>query len=192
MATMGMRATVSIIFVIALGYGLWRFWRARTSAAPKDRNAGFRPHIGFTQLDGMQSLALLLENESPNNVWAEEIEIFLSDLHAEEQTAEPTLRRVQKIRQGVPPDDVLPISLCEAIYKAAGDPQRRYSCVLSSILRYRIGEQQFEKKMETYRVEMLGLTFSSMRRERKPVPPLPHIQPQNQPADTSALAGKVK
>lgn len=188
---MGMRA-VSIVFVMVLSYSVWRLGRGRRSTAQKDRDAGFRPHIGFTRLDGMQSLALLLENESPNNVWAEEIEIFLSDLHAEEQTAEPTLRGVQKIRQGVPPDDALPISLCESIYKVAGDPQLRYSCVLSSVLRYRIGEQQFEKQMETYRVEMLGLTFSSMRRERKPPHPLPSIQPQSQPQETSALAGKLK
>lgn len=192
MARMGMRATVSFVFAIVLGYSLWRFWRGRMSAAPNDWSEGFRPYIGFTELDGMQSLALLLENGSPNDIWAEEIEIFLSDLHAEQQTAEPTLHRTQKIRQSVLPDDVLPVSLCETIYKAAGDPQLRYSCVLSSVLRYRVGERQLEKKMQTYKVEMLGLTFSSMRRERKPAHALPSIQPEKQSRDTSVLTAKLK
>lgn len=193
MARMGMRATVSLVFVIVLGYSLWRFWRGRKGAPGKDQSAGFHPHIGFTELDGMQSLALLLENSSQRDAWAEEIEIFLSDLCAEEQTAKPTLHRIHKIRQMVPSDDLLPISLCEAIYNAAGDPQLRYSCVLSSVLRYRIGEWQFEKRMETYRVEMLGLTFSAMRRERKPVQPFSaEGKSPDQSSDAPVVAGRLK
>jgi hypothetical protein len=75
------------------------------------------------------------------------------------------------------------------IYKAAGNPQRRYSCVLSSVLRYRIGEEQFEKKMETYRLRMLGLTASGISREREPVHP---IQAQDKSLDVPALATKLK
>jgi len=190
---MGMRATVSLVFVIVLGCSLWRFWRGRRGAPGKDQNAGFRPHIGFTKLDGMQSLALLLENNSPRDAWAEEIEIFLSDLRAEEQPAKPTLHQIHKIRQLVPSEDLLPISLCEAIYRAAGDPQLRYSCVLSSVLRYRIGGRQFEKKMETYKVEMLGLTFSEMRRERKPVQSFsPEGKSPEHSSDAPALANRLK
>ena len=51
----------------------------------------------------MASLSLLLANESDTYVWAEEIEIFLSGLSAEEQTAEPSCREIQKIRQMVAP-----------------------------------------------------------------------------------------
>lgn len=190
---MGMRATVSLVFVIVLGYSLWRFWKGRRGARRNDQSAGFRPHIGFTELDGMQALALLLENKSKRDAWAEEIEIFLSDLRAEEQTAKPTLHNIHKIRQIVPPDDLLPISLCEPIYKAAGDPQLRYSCVLSSVLRYRIGGRQFEKRMETYRVEMLGLTFSEMRKERKPAQSFsPEGKSPDHSSDTPELANRLK
>lgn len=187
---MGLRATAFLIFIlIVVGYSLFRHWRARKAATSPDHPSGFRPHIGFTELDGMQSLALILENKSHTDIWAEEIEISLSDLQAEEQTAEPSFHQIQKIRQMVPSDDLLPISLCEAIYKAAGDPQLRYSCVLSSVLRYRVGEQQLEKRMQSYRVEMLGLTFSDMKRERKPVDPLPS---PDKPHDTPALTGGRK
>ncbi len=170
-----LRAIFLLVFAIPTGYAALRIWRHRYDRNPMDRSAGFRPRIGFTSLDGMASLSLLLANGSRNYVWVEEIEIFLSSLSADEQTAKPTYRGIQKIRQMVRSGDMLPISLSEVIYKAAGDPQRKYSCVLSSLLRYRIDAEQFEKKMENYRVHMIGLTASGIHRERKPVPhsPLP-------------------
>jgi hypothetical protein len=164
------RTIFLLAFVIALGYAVVRVWRRKNNRDAVDGESGFRPEIGFTRLDGMVSLSLLLENESDKYVWAEEIEIFLCDLRAEEQATEPAHRGIQKIRQMVLSGDTLPISLCEAIYKAAGNPQRKYSCVMSSVLRYRIGEERFEKNMENYRIRMMGLTVSSIHRERKPVP----------------------
>jgi len=184
-----MRATFLLVFAIALGYSVLRFWRWRSGPDPTDRSAGFRPRIGFSRLDGMESLSLLLANESKMNVWAEELEIFLSGLSAEEQTAEPSFHEIQKIRQMVPSGDMQPISLSQVIYKAAGDPQRKYSCVLSSVLRYRIGEERFEKKMENYRLRMLGLTASGIQRERKPVQP---FQPLHKSQDVPAVAAGLK
>ena len=184
-----MRATFLLVFAIALGYVALRAWRRRNGSDPTDRSAGFRPRLGFTRLDGMASLSLLLANESKKYVWAEEIEIFLSRLSAEEQTAQPSFHEIQKIRQMIIPGDTSPISISEVIYKAAGDPQRKYSCVLSSILRYRIGEEQFEKKMENYRLQMLGLTASGIQRERKPVPP---FQPLNKSQDVPTIVSGLK
>jgi hypothetical protein len=166
-----MRYGFLLAFIIVLGYIAHRIWRRRKVPDQMDKRDRFRPRIGFSRLDGMESLSLLLENGSEEYVWAEEIEIFLSGLRADDQTAEPSLHEVRKIRQMVRSGDTLPISLCEVIYKAAGDPQRRYSCVLSSVLRYRIGEEMFEKRMENYRLQMMGLTASSAHRERKPVQP---------------------
>ncbi len=184
-----LRATFLLVFAIALVYTVLHFWRRRNVPDPMDRSAGFRPRIGFTRLDGMESLSLLLANGSKEYVWAEEIEIFLSGLSADQQTAEPTCREIQKIRQMVRSGDMLPISLSEVIYKAAGDPQRKYSCVLSSVLRYRIGEEPFEKKMENYRLRMMGLTASDIHRERKPVQP---FQAQKKTQDVSAMVVKLK
>ena len=184
-----MRATLLLVFAMALGYAVLRFWRRRNGPDPTDKSRGFRPRIGFTRLDGMESLSLLLANESKKYVWAEEIEIFLSGLSADQQTAEPSCHGIQKIRQMVRSGDMLPISLSEVIYKAAGDPQRKYSCVLSSVLRYRIGEERFEKTMENYRLRMLGLTASDIHRERKPVQP---FQTQEKSQDIPVTAGKLK
>ena len=184
-----MRATLLLVFAIALGYTVLRIWRRRNGPAPMDGSAGFRPRIGFTRLDGMASLSLLLANGSKMNVWAEEIEIFLSGLSAEEQTAQPSFHEIQRIRQMVIPGDTSPISLSEVIYKAAGDPQRKYSCVLSSVVRYRIGEDRFEKNMENYRLQMLGLTASGIHRERKPVPPFQRLDKSQ---DVPAVVAELK
>ena len=182
-----------LTFALGLGYFAVRAWRKRNSRNPADKSDGFRPGIGFTRLDGMASLSLLLDNRSKSYVWAEEIEIYLSDLVANDQTAEATFRQTQKIRQMVRRGDTLPISLCEAIYKAAGDPQRKYSCVMSSVLRYKIGEEQFEMKMENFRVNMMGLTAASVHRERKLVPPFPApAKSPELPQETHAISGKMK
>src|ERR1700675_672416 len=100
-----------LVFTAALGYSVLRFWRRRNGTDPTDRSAGFRPRIGFTRLDGMASLSLLLANGTRKYVWAEEIEIFLSGLSAEEQTAEPSFHETQQIRQMVRSGDTVPISL---------------------------------------------------------------------------------
>jgi hypothetical protein len=184
---------LSLVFALALGYTVLRVRRWRNGPDPLDRNSGFGPRIGFTRLDGMQSLSILLENESNSYVWAEEIEIFLSDLVANDQTAEPAYRGIQKIRQMVRAGDMLPVSLCESIYKAAGAPQRKYSCILSSVLRYRIGEEQIEKNMENFRVQMNGLKASDIHREHKPVQPF-HVQEKSpdKHRDVPSVAVKMK
>ena len=183
------RATFFLVLAVALGYGVVRVWLWKSGSVAKDKKNGFRPKIGFTRLDGMVSLSLLLENESTENVWAEEIEIFLSSLRAEDQASEPSLHEIQKIRQMVRSGDMLPVSLCEVIYKAAGNPQRKYTCVMSSVLRYHIGEDRFEKSMENYRLRMAGLTVSSIHRERKPAP---RFQIQEESREVPTMAVKLK
>src|ERR1700682_3615678 len=133
------------IFILAgaLTYFIFRIWRRTSGQQTRNRGVDFRPTIGFTRLDGWKSLAILLLNKSEGNVWAEEIELVLTDLSANYQTSEASCREVLKIHQTIRPPDMLPVSLMETIYKAAGGPQRRYSCVMSAIVRYRAGEEWF-------------------------------------------------
>lgn len=183
------RAIFLLVFAIPLLYAAVRIWRQGIGVFLTHRSKGFWPRIGFTQLDGMESLSLLLANGSPDIVWAEEIEISLSGLRAEEQTSEASCHEIQKICQAVCGDDMVPISLSGSIYKAAGGPQRKYSCVLSPVLRYRIGEEWFEKKMEDYRIGMVGLKGSSIDVEPKPVH---RVQIRNESQDAPAMALKLK
>lgn len=178
-----MQIALWILIVIVLAYVALCFWRWRNGLDWTGKSKGFRPHIGFTLLDGMSSLSVLLDNGPGKPVWVEEIEIFLSDLVAVEQTTSPTLNEFQKIRQVVRPHDMLPISLSHAIYKAAGNPQRRYACVLSSVVRYKIGEECSEEIMKDHKIRMAGLTAVGMDRGRKPVAHFPARKksPQNDP-----------
>src|ERR1019366_7812653 len=155
------RAFLFLLFIGALAYSAMRIWRRERNRGAKDTGVDFRPSIGFTRLDGWTSLALLLENKSDSKVWAEEIEIVLTDLIANDQTSEASAHEIQKIRQTVWSLYMLPITLVETIYKAAGKPQRRYSCLMSAIVRYRAGEEWFEKPMRPSRLKMAGLTVAS-------------------------------
>jgi len=181
------RVILLLVIAALLAYAAVRMRRRSGAASVRDQRGDLRPGIGFTRLDGMQSLSLLLDNPSDGHVWVEEIEIFLSTLKAEQQTAEASCHEILKIRQTVRGGDMLPVSLAEVIYKAAGDPQRRYSCVLSSLLRYRVGEEWFEKKMDNFRIQMIGLKAADVHRERKPVAP-----PSGQPASPAMPAMQIK
>lgn len=148
-------------------YFAWRLRRGKMGLGKRRSGVDFRPSIGFARQDGFKSIALLLMNKSRANVWTEEIEIALTDLSAEQQTSEATCHEIHKVRQTVTPRDLLPISLVETIYAAAGRPQRKYSCVLASMVRYRVGETWFEEPMPAYRLRMIGLTVAGVRREPK-------------------------
>ncbi len=151
----------------AVAYFAMRFRRGKSDPRVRVKEFDFRPSIGFARQDGWKSVALLLKNEADVPVWAEEIEIGLTGLVATRQASEPSCHEVLKIRQNVRPHDLLPLSLVETIYQAAGRPQRRYSCVLSSIVRYRVGEKWFEEPMQSYQLKMKGLTVANIRHERK-------------------------
>jgi len=181
--------TISLALAIAFCYFALRRWGGGSGTDSLDRSSGFRPCIGFTRLDGMKSLSLLLPNETQTHVWAEEIEIFLTELVADDQTADPSFHGTQKIRQMIPPGDLLPISLAEVIYKAAGDPQRKHSSILSSVVRYRIGEKWFEKNLETYRIQMNGLTASGVQKVRRSAQ---LSQTHSESVDTPVMAGKLR
>jgi hypothetical protein len=183
-----MRAIVLLLIAVALGYLVLRIWRWRSESDSWNPRKGFRPHIGFSRQDGMASVSLMLANGTEEQVWVEEIEIRLTNLVATDQAVEPSFQEIKTIRQMVPPDDVLPVSLAHTIYKAAGNPQRKYSCILSSMLRYRIGEVWSEKTMLNYKIHMAGLTADSIGRERKHIPPFPS---QNKPRE-GAPAEPVK
>ena len=156
----------ALLFIAILAYFAFRIWLNKRNEAIRDGGVDFRPKIGFTRLDGGASLAVLLDNRSDRKVWAEEIEIVLTNLVANDRTAEASCREVQKIHQNVGRQDMLPVSLVETIYKAAGNPQRKYCCLMSSILRFKVDEKMFERPLAPHTLRMAGLTIVSEQRER--------------------------
>lgn len=123
--------------------------RRRKNGLPLgDSGTNCRPSISLTHMDGWASLAILLLNNSDGKVWAEEVEIILPDLIANEQVSEASCRGILKIRQAIPALGVVAVSHIETISKAAGEPQRRHSCLLSSIVRFSVVEGSFEETMQ--------------------------------------------
>lgn len=160
------RLFACLLLAGALFYFAFRIWRDKSNRA-NDTGIDFHPTIGFARQDAFKFIAVLLFNKSDDAVWTEEIEIVLTDLKANQQATTASCHEIHKIRQAVPAHDMLPISLVEAIYNAAGRPQLRYSCVMSSVVRYRAGEESFEEPMKIYRLKMAGLTVSEVRQDRK-------------------------
>src|SRR5258708_2128852 len=104
-------AVILVLLTATLVYGALRIWRGRARAEKLHAGVDFRPRIGFSRLDGFNSVAVLLTNKSPARVWTEEIEIVLTDLDANQQSSQASCHEIHKIRQTVGPDDMLPISL---------------------------------------------------------------------------------
>lgn len=191
------QAAILLLLAGALVYFLLRLWRSRADSRKRRSGVDFRPSIGFAMQDGYKSVALLLTNKSQAPVWTEEIEIALTELTANQQTAEATCHETHKIRQTVGSQDLLPISLVETIYLAAGKPQRKYSCIIFSMVRYRVGEKWFEETMPAYRLRMIGLTVAGIRRERKSVyvfkpQDKPQESPKDKPQDMRAVETNTK
>ena len=183
------RAAILLFLSGGIVYMRLRIGRSRANSGKRHSGIDFRPSIGFAMQDGYKSVALLLTNKSRASVWTEEIEIALTELSANQQTAEATCHETHKIRQTVGPEDLLPISLVETIYLAAGKPQRKYSCIMFSMVRYRVGEMWFEETMPAYRLRMIGLTVAGIRRERKSAY---LFKPQDMPQDMRPVGTNTK
>lgn len=165
------RSATLFIFSLALLIWLLAYLALRSRKRTRDNTtsdagADVRPSVGLTYLDGAASIALTVLNQSDSRVWIEEIEFSLTELVATEQATNASCNETLKIRQVVPAFDLVEVSLVEIIYKAAGEPQLRYSCILSSIVRFRIGEDWYERPMQPCRLKMAGLRVFSNRRER--------------------------
>lgn len=92
---------ILVVLAAALGFAaiLFRLWRRRVPESLEGDRSEVRPQIGFSDLDGMVSIALLLSNQSNEFIWAEEILIFLTDLRADDQVRRPpSARRKRFVR----------------------------------------------------------------------------------------------
>src|SRR4029078_2159782 len=104
---------------------LFRWWRKKNETA-RDRGAEFPSELRITESGGWVSLELLLENRSTQPVWIDDVQLALTDLAAQLQTSEPNGQGLVSIQHNIRPRDFFRLSLAEALYDAAGKPQRSY------------------------------------------------------------------
>jgi hypothetical protein len=144
---------------------LFRWWR-KAGSESGHIEIRFDPQLKINRYEGGGSLDLLLVNDAEITVWVEEARIVLTDLDANWQTSIPTGQAKHEIRQNVRASESLELSLAGAIYDAAGRPQGTYSCLIFSDVRFRVGDDWFNKTLDTYKVEMTGLKARSLHRSR--------------------------
>lgn len=132
-------------------------WRQKDKLESKSGQIKFAPKLLITRAKGWVNLELLLANRSSWTVWVEEATVVLADLKAIWQSEDAAGEARHEIRQNVGANDSLSVSLAAAIYNAAGRPQGKYSCLVSTGVRYRVFDEWSDVKLETSRVEMAGL-----------------------------------
>jgi hypothetical protein len=141
-------------------------WRQKDKAESKPDQIKLWPKLEICREKGWGYLELLLVNRSRWTVWVEEATVVLADLNAIRQFDTAAGRAIHEIRQNIWANDELSVSLTVAIYNGAGKPQGPYSCLVRTDVRYRVLEEWYFAKLETYRIEMAGLIPISLRSAR--------------------------
>jgi hypothetical protein len=144
---------------------LFRWWRKTRTESEYIEN-DFAPKLRINRYDDRVILELLLVNGSSVTAWVEEAKVVLTDLEVIWQTSIPTGQARREIRQNVRANETLALDLARAIYYAAGRPQGTYSCLVCIDVRYRLGEEWFNRTVDTHRVQMAGPTVLGLRRSR--------------------------
>jgi hypothetical protein len=144
---------------------LFRWWR-KPGSESEHIEIKFSPQLKINRYDGGGSLDLLLVNDANMTVWVEEARVVLTDLDATWQTAIPTCQAKHEIRQNVRANESLELSLARAVYDASGRAQGRYSCLIFVVVGCRVGEEWFNKALDTYKLEMTGLKARGLHRLR--------------------------
>jgi hypothetical protein len=144
----------------------FRWWWRKPRSESEHIEAKFAPQLKINRYEGGKSLDLLLVNEARMTVWVEEVKVVLTNLDASWQTSIPTGQAKHEIRQNVRAKESLELSPAADIYEAAGRPQGTYSCLIYSDVRYRVGDEWFNKNLDTYSVEMTALKGLCLRRLR--------------------------
>lgn len=147
------------------GGRLFSWWR-KGGPESKPIQIQFAPTLRTTRDYGPQSLELLLVNRSSVMVWVEEAMVGLTELDASLQTSTSTCQARHAIHQIVRSQDALSVSLSSDIYDAAGRPQGKYSCLVFTDIRYRVGDEWLNKTLDPCRVKMAALTVVGLRRSR--------------------------
>src|SRR5271169_7249488 len=141
-------------------------WLQKNKAGSKPGQIKFAPKLRITRENGWVYLQLQLENRSGWTVWVQEAAVVLIDLNADSQTMVSVGQARHEVLQNVGPNDTLCVSLARTIYDAAGRPQGTYSCLVSTIVRYRVFDEWCIANLETHRVEMAALKVRGLHSAR--------------------------
>jgi hypothetical protein len=163
--------------LLALPYRLRERLRRIRHASPKACPLDLLAELRLSRQGPANTLTLAVTNRSKAEVWAEEVQVALAGLEADLQASAASGSAVVQIRQLIAPAETLNVSVIGALYDSAGKPQGAYSFCVSTVLRYRAGQDDaelLEQRLPSYRAMMVALGPISLRRMRwfdGPVPP---------------------
>ncbi len=141
-------------------------WRQKNKAESKSAQIKFAPKLKIRREGGWQHLELQLVNRSSWAVWVEGASVVLADLVADFQTVIPPEQTKRVILRNVNPHETFSVNFAGAIHDAAGRPQGQCTCLVLIDVRYRVFNEWCNAKLETYRVEMEGLSVFGLRSAR--------------------------
>jgi hypothetical protein len=142
--------------------GLFRWWRkARTESEHGEND--FALELRINRHYESVSLNLQIANKTDTTIWVEEAKVVLADLAVIWQTSIPTGQAIHEIHQNVRANETLRLNLARAIHDAAGRPLGKYSCLVCVDVHYRLGDEWFNKTLDTYKMEMFGLNARGLR-----------------------------
>ena len=158
---------VIVCTVILIACGItFEYLRQRHADSPEIK-IDLRPAVRIASFGGWASLELHLLNRSRFTVWIEEANLTLADLDANFQTGFATGQTAHKIRQAIPPNETLSMSITGSLYEAAGRPQGTYSFRVLGAIRYRRDDNWAEAFIHQHQMEMTALSVLSCKRIRE-------------------------
>jgi hypothetical protein len=128
-----------------------------------------RPRLILTLEKEVGELNLVISNRSCRGIWAQEARVHLIDVKTNGETYTPSGATL-RICEFIGPSETLRISLIGTIYDIAERPQGVYSCLISTVMRFRPDEsdEEFEQTVAPYDAAMVALVPISLRRAWAP------------------------
>lgn len=174
---------VAILSIVWLALKVWRDNRGL------DSEVNLKADLHVSKDQGWTFFNLLLVNGCRMNVAVVDATFTISGLVAQFQASPAATETTFKIRRIVKPGAALGVDLVEHFYNAAGRPQRSYTFVVATTVRYRARGKVVEQALPLYRVKMFALSANRLWRVRwynkpaampEPVRRVPALDPADQ------------
>jgi len=156
----GSHAFIFLASFVLVSVTVFCIARARRSPG----QSGIRSSLELTPQDGWSLLNLAVVNHHDTKVWVERAVLTLTELNANMPSGPASGSGAVEIREFIRSGESLCVSLIEAVYNAAGKPQGAYSFLIRCTTRYRLGEEWLESESPVFKVEMVRLSGTRVRR----------------------------
>jgi hypothetical protein len=182
-----------VLFAAALAYLAHRLWRAYAGSEHDPTDLALKLKIHREPDSAL--LHLVLANWSKTLIWVEESRIVLTDVHGDSQGSAAGGKARVLVREFIKPDEILQVSVTEAVYEAAGRPQGECSFLVSGLVLYRLEDNWSEKILRPYWARMAArnpIGLRPMRWHNRPATKRSELANDLRAARTEAQDERIK